>query len=104
MNGDLWCNLRRWKAIPFGTTERPDAPHGSVLIAKATVAGFHSDHNIVVNVFSANNDSSTISLAKWQTHGCAVHSKIATPAQLFVDPANNNYHLKAPKGSAYELP
>jgi Right handed beta helix region/Pel9A-like, right handed beta helix region len=73
----------------------PDASHGSVLIAKATVAGFHSDHNIVVNVFSANNDASVISLAKWQTHGYDVHSKIATPAQLFVDPANNNYQLKA---------
>jgi parallel beta-helix repeat protein len=73
----------------------PDAGHGSVLIAKAGVAGFQSDYNVVVNVFSANNDSSTINLAKWQSHGYDVHSIIATPGELFVNPAANNYQLKA---------
>jgi hypothetical protein len=72
----------------------PDAGHGSVLIYKTKPTGFHSDFNIVVNVFSLNNDTSTLSLAKWQSHGYDVHSLIATPAELFVDPANNNYQLK----------
>ena len=73
----------------------PDAGHGSVLIAKAGVLGFESDYNVVVNVFSINNDSSVITLAKWQSHGYDLHSIIATAAQLFVDPANNNYQLKS---------
>ena len=55
-----------------------------MLIAKAGVEGFQSDYNVVVNVFSANNDSSTISLKKWQSHGYDLHSIIATPAKLFV--------------------
>jgi parallel beta-helix repeat protein len=73
----------------------PDAGHGSVLIAKAGVEGFQSDYNVVVNVFSANDDTSTINLKKWQSHGYDLHSIIATPAQLFVNPASNNYQLKA---------
>jgi parallel beta-helix repeat protein len=72
----------------------PDASEGSVLIATASVAGFHSDYNVVVNRFSTNNDTSVISLAKWQAHGYDLHSIISTPAQLFVDPAVNNYQLK----------
>lgn len=62
--------------------------------AKARVAGFQSDYN-VVNVFSNNNDSSTINLAKWQSHGYDLHSIIATQEDLFVNPAANNYQLKA---------
>jgi parallel beta-helix repeat protein len=72
----------------------PDAGHGSVLIARVAAPGFRSDYNVVVNVFSINNDSSTISLKKWQSHGYDVHSMIATPEELFVDPAANNYQLK----------
>jgi hypothetical protein len=34
-------------------------------------------------------------LAKWQAHGYDLHSIISTPAQLFVDPAGNNYKLKS---------
>src|ERR1700746_3574716 len=36
----------------------PDAGHGSILVAKAGVTGFRSDYNIVVNVFSINDDAS----------------------------------------------
>ncbi len=49
---------------------------------------------MVVNVFSINDDTSVTTLKKWQSHGYDLHSIIATPAQLFVDPANNNYQLK----------
>jgi hypothetical protein len=73
----------------------PDASEGSVLIATASVEGFQSDYNVVVNRFSANNDASVISLAKWHAHGYDLHSIISTPAQLFVDPAGNNYQLKS---------
>jgi hypothetical protein len=73
----------------------PDAAHGSVLIATASVEGFHSDYNVVVNRFSANNDASVISLSNWQSHGYDLHSIVSTPAQLFVNPAGDNYQLKS---------
>ena len=88
------------KAAPVGNVVEnnilytPDSFHGSVLIAKSTVSGFHSDNNVVVSHFSANNGNSSISLAKWQALGFDLHSIVATPAQLFVDPVHNNYQLK----------
>jgi hypothetical protein len=88
------------KAAPVGNVVEnnilytPDSFHGSVLIAKSKVTGFHSDNNVVVNHFSADNGNSSISIAKWQGLGFDVHSIVATPAQLFVDPAHGNYQLK----------
>jgi len=73
----------------------PDSNHGSILIAGAHPSGFQSDHNVVVNRFSDNNGDSTISLAKWQALGYDLHSIIATPAQLFVDPATFNFQLSS---------
>jgi hypothetical protein len=72
----------------------PDSFHGSVLIAKPGVPGFHSDYNIVVNHFSDDNGNTSTSLTKWQALGFDVHSIVATPAQLFVDPTHQNYQLK----------
>jgi hypothetical protein len=88
------------KAAPVGNVIEnnilytPDAAHGSVLIANAGVAGFQSDYNVVVNRFSADGDSTVISLASWQALGYDLHSIIATPAKLFVNPASN-FQLKA---------
>jgi len=72
----------------------PDSFHGSVLIAKPGVPGFHSDYNIVVNHFSDDNGNTSTSLTKWQALGFDLHSIVATPAQLFVDPTHQNYQLK----------
>jgi hypothetical protein len=72
----------------------PVANHGSVLIASAHPTGFQSDYNVVVNNFSDNNGNSVIDLAKWQALGYDLHSIVATPAQLFVDPATFNFQLK----------
>lgn len=73
----------------------PDSNHGAVLIATKTVSGFQSDDNVVVNHFSDNGGNSLLTLKQWQALGYDMHSIVATPAQLFVDPANNNYALKA---------
>ena len=35
-----------------------------------------------------------MSLASWQALGYDLHSIISSPAALFVDQSNNNYHLK----------
>ena len=73
----------------------PDAGHGSIIIATKHPTGFRSDYNVVVNKFSADGDKTTISFAKWQALGHDLHSFLATPAQLFVDPTNGNYQLKS---------
>ena len=49
----------------------------------------------MVDRFSANGGKTIISLASWQALGYDTHSIIATPAQLFVNPAANGYHLKS---------
>ncbi|HEY1337356.1 MAG TPA: right-handed parallel beta-helix repeat-containing protein [Bryobacteraceae bacterium] len=68
---------------------------GSVLIYSTAVAGFHSDYNVVVNRMSDDGDT-TISLASWRKQTAQdLHSIISDPASLFVDPAHNNYRLKA---------
>jgi parallel beta-helix repeat protein len=73
----------------------PDTAHGSIISWAKHPSGFQSDYNVVVNKFSADGDKTTLTLAKWQALGYDLHSFIATPAQLFVDPANANYQLKA---------
>jgi parallel beta-helix repeat protein len=54
-----------------------------------------SDYNATTNVFSVNDGKTKISLTQWRGYGFDAHSFISTPAALFVDPANNNYHLKS---------
>jgi hypothetical protein len=73
----------------------PDSFHGSLLVAGPSVSGFFSDYNVVVNHVSDDGGNTSISLAKWQALGYDRHSIVATPAQLFVDPANGDYRLKA---------
>jgi parallel beta-helix repeat protein len=88
------------KAAPVGNVVEnnilytPDSFHGSVLIAKPGVSGFHSDYNVVVGHFSDDGGNTSISMAKWQALGFDVHSIVSTPAQLFVDPVHFNYQLK----------
>ena len=83
---------------------------GSIAISADSRPGFVSDHNAVMNRLSADGGSSTITLAQWQvTTGQDANSFVATPAQLFVDPANEDYHLAAGSpaidaGTAAEAP
>jgi hypothetical protein len=74
---------------------RTDGSHGSISTYSSSVAGFESDYNVVVDVFSATNESSFVNLVTWRTYGYDVHSLISTPAALFVNAGANNYHLKA---------
>lgn len=68
---------------------------GSVTVSPDSRSGLTSDWNVVMNRFSIDDGSSRISLAQWQaTTGQDVHSVIAAPAALFLDPAANDYHLK----------
>jgi hypothetical protein len=69
---------------------------GSELIFSASVSGFVSDYNVVVDRMSYDGGSSVVSLAVWrQKTGQDVHSIVSTATSLFVDPANNNFRLKS---------
>lgn len=68
---------------------------GSITIPSASLAGFESDYNIVVNRLSTDDGNSNISLAAWQGLGFDAHSFIATANDLFVNPAGHDYRLKA---------
>ena len=81
----------------------PSANQGSILIASATVSGFVSDYNVVVNVFSDKNGAGkSLTLAQWQALGYDLHSLIATPAQLFADPPSAPLYQLAPNSPAID--
>ena len=54
-----------------------------------------SANNVGVDRFSADDESSVISLAAWQALGLDMGSLVATPPELFVDAASGDYHLRA---------
>jgi hypothetical protein len=66
--------------------------HGSIDISTDSLPGFISDNNVVMTNFSTS--SGILSLAAWQAQGRDVHSIVAVPADLFVNPAGNDYRLK----------
>jgi parallel beta-helix repeat protein len=57
----------------------------------AALAG--SNNNAVVDRFCADGKR-TITFAAWRDRGFDAASFLATPAQLFVDPASSDFHLK----------
>ena len=68
---------------------------GSILIPDPGLVGFESDYNIVANRMSADGGNSNMSLAAWQALGFDANSFIASEIDLFVNPAANDYRLKA---------
>ena len=73
----------------------PHVWRGSISTYGPTPAGFESDYNVVVNSFSIDDGANRIFLAQWQSLGHDRHSIIATPAQLFANPAAFNFRLKS---------
>jgi parallel beta-helix repeat protein len=68
---------------------------GSITISSDSLSGFVSDYNVVMGRF-AINEGSVINLAQWNAQtGQDGHSIVATPSELFVDVAGNDYHLKS---------
>ncbi|MGO9598653.1 MAG: right-handed parallel beta-helix repeat-containing protein [Isosphaeraceae bacterium] len=68
---------------------------GSINISRDSMPGFQSDHNLVVDRFLVQEDSSTIDLARWQSLASQdLHSRVSQPVDLFVDEASRNYHLR----------
>ena len=61
----------------------------------AALASGGSDYNATTDIFSVNGGKKYINLTTWRSYGFDAHSFISNPTQLFVDPANSNYHLRA---------
>ena len=65
-------------------------------ISADSLAGFTSDYNVVMDRFTTDDGNSVQSLADWRAAtGQDLHSLIATPSQLFVNAAGNDFHLSA---------
>jgi parallel beta-helix repeat protein len=68
--------------------------HGSIDISSDSLPGFSSDYNVVMDRFTTDDSNSIQTLAQWQTAtGQDAHSIVATPSQLFVNAAANDFHL-----------
>jgi hypothetical protein len=68
---------------------------GSITISADSLSGLVSDRNVVMNRFSTDDGDTRITLAQWRlATGQDLHSIIAVPADLFVDAAGSDYHLK----------
>lgn len=100
-SGSRWCINIPKNGSPVGNLIRnnilyhPDSAKGSISVYSASSSGFASDYNIVVNRFSVNDQTSIISLSQWRPYGYDLHSTIATPTALFVNPSTNDYHLRS---------
>lgn len=69
---------------------------GSIMISVDSLAGLSSNYNIVVNIFSPNDEASLINLATWRAWTRQdTRSFFASPTSLFVNPARNDYRLRA---------
>jgi parallel beta-helix repeat protein len=67
---------------------------GSISIDEASMTGFTSDYNILVNRLSDDDGNSNITLSQWQGIGYDTHSMIAdSEDQIFVNHSNGDFHL-----------
>jgi len=67
---------------------------GSIAIDAASLTGFHSDFNILVNRMSNDDGNSNMTLSEWQLLGYDLNSLIADPEEeIFVDHLSGNFHL-----------
>jgi parallel beta-helix repeat protein len=69
---------------------------GSITVSADSVPGLTSDYNVVMDRFSTDDGDTRLTLAQWRAAtGQDLHSLIAVPADLFVNAAANDYHLKS---------
>lgn len=68
---------------------------GSISLSPDSRPGFTSDYNVVMERFTLDDGDSVLTLAQWRgATGQDGHSIVAAPAQLFVDPAADDYRLR----------
>ncbi|MFZ1687455.1 MAG: right-handed parallel beta-helix repeat-containing protein [Flavobacteriales bacterium] len=67
--------------------------HGSIVVAADALAGFASDHNLVVESLSPDGDATVLDLSGWQALGYDLNSQVAdAQTMLFVDPIGGDFH------------
>ncbi len=95
-----WCILLRDGAT--GTLLRnnilwnTDSRRGAIDLSADSRTGLDSNYNAVVDRFTVDDASSYLTLGDWQrTTGQDGRSLVASPEQLFVDPAAADYHLRS---------
>jgi parallel beta-helix repeat protein len=67
---------------------------GSISVDAASMTGFVSDYNVLVNRLSDDDGNSNMTLSQWQGMGYDTHSMLADPEnQIFIDYPNNDFHL-----------
>ena len=76
---------------------RNHASRGAFAVDPGSLAGLTSDHNVVVDRMSVDDDNTTISLSQWQSQtGQDMNSILISPATLgsfFANPGGNDWHL-----------
>ena len=65
---------------------------GAIAIDAASLPGFVSDYNSVMDRFSSDGGDTVVGLAAWQGLGYDTHSFLATPADHFLVPGSD-FHL-----------
>jgi len=67
---------------------------GSVSVTADSLAGFSSDHNVVMDRFTVDDGDTVLSLAEWRAQtGHDQDSLRSSPAALFIDPGGD-FHLR----------
>ena len=68
---------------------------GSIVVSANSVGTLTSDHNVVMDRLSPDGDETILTLDDWRSEtGLDVHSRVATPEELFVEPDGEDYHLE----------
>jgi hypothetical protein len=68
---------------------------GAIAIDAASLPGFASDYNSVMDRMSADGGDSVLGLVAWQALGYDVHSFVATPSAHFLVPGSDFHLLSA---------
>jgi len=72
---------------------------GSICMHDSGFDDFDSDYNAVMEYFGINDNSSVDTFSEWQARGYDTNSIQESDTTLFVDPGNDDYHLKAGSGA-----
>jgi hypothetical protein len=71
------------------------ATRGAISISTDSLAGFVSDYNIAIGRFTTDGGDTILSLSQWRAvTGQDIHSFTSAASNLFVNPADADYHLK----------
>lgn len=68
---------------------------GAINLSADSKSGFISDFNITSDHFNNYDTDASSTLAQWKAMGYDIHSSVGVPTSLFVNAAQNDFHLTA---------